>query len=309
MGEPSREKNKFQIDDSLIFRALCNNDIFSFYIKDLKGQILHASIKMVHDLGFAEEAQMVGKTDVELFGPDYGISTLKNDLSVIETGEPIIGLVECYISPQGKENWVSTTKFPIKDPDGNIVGLIGITNEINDLRQAEQELVRMATHDPLTSLPNRALLHNRILNSIESAKLTSTKFAVLFIDLDNFKAVNDRFGHSIGDQILVDIARVFEFSVRSSDTVSRYGGDEFVVLLEGIMDEQNVRDISEKISNNTSEYFRGLHITGGVSIGASLYPQHGQNSEELIKASDEAMYAAKAVRQAFRWAKSSPEKK
>lgn len=302
MGEKSNRKKQVQISDSIILRALLENDSLSLYVKDREGCMLHASQKMIEALGFTCEEQVLGKTDRELFGAEYGARTMEDDRKVIENGHSINGQVECFITPAGKENWVSTAKFPIKDESGEIIGLVGISEEINELRRAEQELVRMATHDPLTGLSNRSLLQNRINNAIESAQITNRQFAILFIDLDDFKAVNDRFGHSIGDQILIDIARVFEFSVRSSDIVARYGGDEFVILLEGISDSQNVRDVAETISDNAVEYFIGLHIVAGVSIGASLYPQHGTNGEDLIKAADKAMYKAKAARQIFKFA-------
>lgn len=302
MGEQPDRKSADQITEEIILQALLENTSFSLYIKDCEGCVLRASKKMVHDLGLTEESELIGKNDIELLGEENGRRSHKDDLRVIQTGEKIAGKSECYISSTGKENWVSTTKLPLKNKNGQIIGLIGISQEINELRRAEQELRRMATHDPLTSLPNRALLRNRIQNAIESARLTQNKFAILFIDLDHFKAVNDRFGHSVGDQILMDIARVFEFSVRSSDVVARYGGDEFVILLEGISSVEKVRAISETISENAVQYFIGLHILAGVSIGASLYPEHGQDGETLIQAADKAMYAAKSAKITFQLA-------
>lgn len=304
MGEMPDSTSTEKITDAIILRALLENTALSLYVKDREGRLVHASKRMVHDLGFADESDMLGKSDLELFGEEYGTRTRADDLKVITSGEMIAGKSECFVSPSGKENWVSTTKIPLKDDTGHIIGLVGLSQEINELRRAEQELRRMATHDPLTSLPNRSFLQNRIQNAIESATVTRNAFAILFIDLDNFKAVNDRFGHSVGDQILMDIARVFEFSVRSSDVVARYGGDEFVILLEGIKSIEKVREISETISDNAVQYFIGLHIVAGVSIGASLYPEHGQDGETLIKAADKAMYAAKSAKTIFHLADS-----
>lgn len=302
MGELPDSSKSDKITDVIVLRALLENTAFSLYVKDREGRILHASKKLLSDLGFTDESEVIGKNDIELFGKEYGTRTFKDDEFVISSGKMIAAKSECFAGPNGKENWVSTTKFPLKDDNGKIVGLVGISQEINELRRAEQELLRMATHDPLTSLPNRSFLRNQIHNAIESASFNNKKFAILFIDLDNFKVVNDRFGHSVGDQILMDIARVFEFSVRSSDVVARYGGDEFVILLEGINSVDKVREISETISENAVQYFIGLHIVAGVSIGASLYPDHGQDGEALIKAADKAMYAAKSAKTTFRLA-------
>lgn len=121
---------------------------------------------------------------------------------VIETGVPIVGLIESRDLPNGEINWTSTSKLPLCNRDGNIIGLVGITHEINDLKQAEFNLQYLATHDILTRLPNRYLLFDRLEQSISRAVRQKTMFAVLYIDLDGFKKVNDRCGHDIGDQVL-----------------------------------------------------------------------------------------------------------
>ena len=164
--------------------------------------------------------------------------------------------------------------------------------EIEDLHQNERYL---AYHDLLTGLPNRQLFHERLRQSVAHAKRQARMLAVLFIDLDGFKHVNDSLGHNAGDLLLKAVAERLENSVRESDTVARLGGDEFTVKLVDIAYSRDAMKVSEKILKRFLEPFivngRELFIT--ASIGVSLYPQHGQNAELLVKNADMAMYRAK----------------
>ena len=146
----------------------------------------------------------------------------------METGQPIIGLIESREMPNGETNWTSTSKLPLRDKHNQVVGLLGITREINELKKVEEELQYYATHDILTGTPNRFLLLDRLEQSIQRAKRNNGTFALLYIDLDDFKPVNDRFGHDVGDQVIKQTAQRLKKAVRESDTVARMGGDEFV---------------------------------------------------------------------------------
>jgi diguanylate cyclase (GGDEF)-like protein len=156
-------------------------------------------------------------------------------------------------------------------------------------------LLHSAQHDSLTGLPNRSLLHDRITQSIEFARRHGTKFAVLFLDLDGFKHINDSLGHSIGDQLLQSVAKRLVASARGSDTVSRPGGDEFVVLLSEVAQSEDAailaRRMLQSIANAHSVGRYELHIT--ASIGLSVYPDDGLDAETLVKNADTAMYQAK----------------
>jgi diguanylate cyclase (GGDEF)-like protein len=158
-------------------------------------------------------------------------------------------------------------------------------------------ILHLALHDALTGLPNRALLHDRALQSIAMAKRNNTKFAWLCLDLDKFKPINDGFGHAIGDAVLAQVSARMQACMRESDTLARIGGDEFILLLEAIEDIDLARALAEKIRTSLSQPFfidgHTLHIS--ASIGVAMFPEHGDTELELSKAADAALYAAKGT--------------
>jgi diguanylate cyclase (GGDEF)-like protein len=156
-------------------------------------------------------------------------------------------------------------------------------------------LSHMAEHDLLTGLPNRALLTDRLVQSISLAKRNGNKLALMFLDVDHFKDINDSMGHAIGDQLLQSVAKRLQASVRNSDTVSRHGGDEFVVLLPEVGEMQSVVHSAEKLIQSVGEPHlisgQELHVT--LSIGISMYPADGVDADVLMRNADMAMYQAK----------------
>jgi diguanylate cyclase (GGDEF)-like protein len=169
-------------------------------------------------------------------------------------------------------------------------------NRANEqLRGQEEHLLHLAQHDPLTGLPNRLSMQQRLALAMEFAKRNRKKLAVMMVDLDGFKRLNDSRGHRHGDHVLTQIAGRLRTSVRGSDTVARYGGDEFVVLAGELDRAEDVNNIAEKIADMVS---LPLSIDGtteniGCSIGISIYPDHAEDAEGLIERADRAMYAAK----------------
>jgi len=159
----------------------------------------------------------------------------------------------------------------------------------------EVELQHQATHDMLTGLPNRVLLHERITQLVSHARQTVQGIAVLFIDLDRFKSINDSFGHSVGDALLTAVASRLRSAVRDSDVVARLSGDEFVVVLSGISEKEDVENVAKKVLGEISRPYeveqQALCITG--SIGVSIYPRDGDTSDMLLRNADAAMYCAK----------------
>ncbi len=162
-------------------------------------------------------------------------------------------------------------------------------------QQMRTRLQHMAQYDQLTDLPNRGLLHDRLKTALARARREEGRLSVLYLDLNDFKHVNDRFGHAAGDLLLQEVARRLKQCVRQSDTVARIGGDEFVVLLECIQLPEHAMMVAEKIR---SAFQAPLHIEGHSvnvlpSIGIALYPEHGDEEQQLLKHADEAMYAEK----------------
>lgn len=189
------------------------------------------------------------------------------------------------------------TVAAVRSPKGRAVEYVAFFNDITARKQAEQEIFYRANYDPLTGLPNRSLLHERLEQALKQARRYDSHVALMFADLDRFKQVNDTLGHSFGDQLLGQAALRLEACVRDTDTVARQGGDEFVVVLPNVLEERDAGVVAEKIISRLREPFDlgGNIVHIGVSIGVALYPGHGENSEDLVRHADLAMYQAKVA--------------
>ncbi len=187
------------------------------------------------------------------------------------------------------------TIITIKDGDGKPCNYVSVFRDITDIRQKEEHILHMAYHDPLTNLPNRLLFHDRLQQAISSALRHPKIIAIMFIDLDRFKIINDTLGHNVGDMLLQSVALRLKGAVRQNDTVSRLGGDEFVILLSEIEKAQDAALVAQKILHELSlsftVYGHELNIT--ASIGISVYPDDGNDVQTLMKNADTAMYHAK----------------
>jgi len=170
-----------------------------------------------------------------------------------------------------------------------------LESELSQSLLAEEEARRRSLHDQVTGLPNRALLRDRLEHALAQAKRHSLSLCLLFIDLDDFKKVNDSHGHEVGDKLLRVIADRLQSSVRVDDTVGRQGGDEFVYLLLDVEKENHIENIAKKIRNTIAATCKieGELFTVKASIGIAIYPQDGSTPEELLKSADIAMYKAK----------------
>ncbi|MDO8252813.1 MAG: GGDEF domain-containing protein [Rhodoferax sp.] len=176
----------------------------------------------------------------------------------------------------------------------------GLQNEIADLRATEMSLRIQAHHDDLTGLANRILLADRFHSAVERAKRSGKSFALLMIDLNDFKTVNDDYGHAAGDAVLVTMARRLVGAVRASDTVARLGGDEFVLIVESFEDPQELVQIGLKLVASLSDPITldpGVSVSVSASVGLGLYPDHGADMNDLLCVADHAMYECKSTGQ------------
>lgn len=191
---------------------------------------------------------------------------------------------------------IADTVAPIRDQMGGITGAVIVFQDITQRKQKEAQLIRNAFYDGLTALPNRVLFLDRLKQASERCKRRfNYHFAVLFLDLDSFKIINDRYGHSIGDDLLVAIARRLESCLRSGDTVARFGGDEFAVLLEDIKDVSDAINIAKRIQETLSLplHLNGYEISTTASIGIALSCDGYEDPTNLLRDADTAMYRAK----------------
>ena len=179
----------------------------------------------------------------------------------------------------------------------NYYGLI-IDKQVETLKETGIQLEHKAHHDPLTGLPNRTLFYKKLADSLGYAREHQIKLTVFFVDLDNFKQINDSYGHGIGDKILQMVAHILWAAVRSSDTVARLGGDEFAIILLGLADDDPINRIKSKIYSNmkNSLQFEGVLLTSSCSCGHAIYPDDGETVEDLLKTADTRMYAIKNER-------------
>ena len=169
---------------------------------------------------------------------------------------------------------------------------------LDDIRAQRDGLAIMATHDQLTGLPVRHLVHDRLHQALYAARRSGHKVGVLFIDLDGFKAINDDHGHAAGDSVLRTVAKRLRTALRAEDTVGRFGGDEFVVVLYRLPDSQDARPVAEKLMEAITQplEFAGRPLTVGASVGIAVFPDHGDDPESLCRAADRAMYGVKRGR-------------
>jgi diguanylate cyclase (GGDEF)-like protein/PAS domain S-box-containing protein len=192
----------------------------------------------------------------------------------------------------------------VKDETNKVTHYIGIFSDITKAKATEQQLQQMAFYDSLTNLPNRTLCRDRLEHELKSARRHNKKVALLFLDLDRFKDINDSLGHTAGDLLLVQAAQRLKSCVRDTDTVARLGGDEFNIILTEIENTSAIQRISKKIIDSMAEPFniQGHEINIGVSIGVSIYPENGTDYDTLTKCADTAMYKAKdAGRNTYRF--------
>jgi len=191
-------------------------------------------------------------------------------------------------------SWLSITA--IKESNGEVTHYVATQVDITERKTAEAEILNLAFYDPLTKLPNRRLLQERLSYGIDMARRDGKQLALLMLDLDRFKAVNDNFGHLAGDELLRQVAARIKAMLRDTDTVARLGGDEFVVLLKDITHSQDAARVAEEIIADLRKSFNLLQsadVQIGVSIGISLYPQHGGSVDALMDHADKALYQAK----------------
>jgi len=185
----------------------------------------------------------------------------------------------------------------LKDQDGNIVNYVGVCADISRLKNSEAQLEQLAYHDVLTQLPNRALFQSQLEHSIHTAQRKNVRLALLMLDLDRFKDVNESYGHASGDELLQLIANRLVFRLRDTDTIARLGGDEFAVLMDNIEQPEDAAHLANEIIailNNPWILSNGAEVHIGVSIGIGIYPEHGKNGHELLKHADIALFQAKA---------------
>ena len=203
----------------------------------------------------------------------------------------------------GSVIWVEWHSSALRDESGRVISILSLAQDVSSRIQAEERLQYMATHDGLTGLPNTVLLNDRLAAALARARRAFGRVAVMFLDLDHFKDVNDTLGHRVGDALLQELARRIRGALRESDVLARISGDEFVIVLEDLPDEGSPQHVARKILDEVRRPFQieahEIHVSG--SLGLALYPDDGADGDALLKNADAAMYHAKEMgRNSFR---------
>jgi diguanylate cyclase (GGDEF)-like protein len=186
---------------------------------------------------------------------------------------------------------------PVRDPSGNIIGAVGAAVDITERKAAEEQIRHLALHDPLTGLPNRTLFNDRLAQAVERARRRREHVAVMLLDLDRFKAVNDVLGHQAGDALLREVATRLRAVARTSDTWARLGGDEFALVQEGLKSSHGIAAMASRILATLQRPFRinGQELDIAGSLGLTVHPEDGESPEQLLHNADIALYRAKAT--------------
>ncbi len=248
-------------------------------------------------------ADIVGKPLREIVG-DAAYETLEAPFKQALEGRPVAYQRIAQLK-SGEQRCIEVQLVPRAAEHGRIPGCYSMAIDITEQKQAEQRIQHLAHHDSLTGLPNRLLFNDRLGQAISLAKRDSHRFALLYLDLDRFKPVNDALGHDAGDELLRDTAKRIRQQVRESDTVARVGGDEFTVILRDINSRENVVAVAEKIIASLARPFhlerQKQSVDIGTSIGIAIYPDDAEDHQTLIKLADAAMYSAKMYGSCFRF--------
>ena len=272
---------------------LVDNTTSLIYIKNLQGQYISVNRQYEKLLGVSK-SDLIGKTDHELFPKRFAEIFHQNDLSAITNNEPLE--FEESLEYRGEQHFYISIKFPLKNNDNEVYGVCGISTDITARKVDEQKIYHQAHFDVLTQLPNRFLSLDRLTQMLSEAKRNNEKLAVLFLDLDDFKRINDSLGHEVGDKLLVEAAIRLQQIVRGNDTVGRLGGDEFIILLRQLTNKSYAHPVIELLLEAFRQPFQidGRELLLTLSVGVAIYPDDGETGTVLLKNADIAMYHAKA---------------
>lgn len=268
------------------------------FFKDLESRFLLVSNGFMADQAPGRGIdQLIGKSDFDIFSEEHAAAAFADEQRIIQSGEHIVAKVERETFHERSDAWVSTTKMPLRDEDGRIIGTFGISRDVTAQILAEEALAHQALHDPVTGLANRLALMDRLSQALGALHRAPGRVGLFFVDLDNFKVINDSFGHDAGDRLLIEVSRRLSRVSRQGDTVARFGGDEFVLLCSALRDDDDVRLIASRAVRAIGERFdhdgNDLTVTG--SIGVVVTDDALADPGELLQQADIAMYEAKSA--------------
>ena len=281
-------------EERVWLRAMIDQVPDYLFVKDINCRFVVANRAVAADLGHGDPDLLLGKTDLDVHPRDLAEAFIANDRTVMRTGKAMLDHEEYVVLKDGSRRWLSTSKLPLRDVDGIIIGLVGIARDITERKQAEDRIHHLAYHDPLTGLPNRTRFEVELQAAVKAATEQSHAILVL-IDLDRFKHVNDTLGHVAGDELIRQVARRLVALVGNRGVVARLGGDEFAVLLRQVTNPHMAEGMSNAV---LSELGRQFDLFGdpafiGASLGIST-GRGGTDADQVFREADIALYDAKS---------------
>lgn len=264
------------------------------WLKDPDGYYIACNTKFERFFG-AKEADIIGKTDHDFVDKALADMFRENDLAAIAAGGSRSNEETVTYASDGHQEILETIKTPMYGPYGDVIGVLGVSRDITERKQQEEKIRHQAHFDSLTGLPNRFLALYQLDQRISHAHRHQQKLALIYVDLDDFKRINDSLGHDTGDKLLIEASARLRSAVRKEDTVGRLGGDEFIVIIDQMDSVEDVANVAENLINCFRKPFNidNRELLSTATAGIALFPDDGQTPEELLRYADSAMYYAK----------------
>ncbi|GAC1422473.1 MAG: hypothetical protein NVSMB6_23960 [Burkholderiaceae bacterium] len=279
-------------DTARILQAVMDNTSSYIHVRDVNGRFLYVNeeYEKVFDV---PKASVVGKLIEEVFPPD--IAAIRREMHETVIRSPVDLHAEIVQVVHGSVQTFMDVKSPLLDDDGNVYAVYCIGTDITQRKAMESRILQLAHYDAVTKLPNRILFQDRLGEALKKSARTGESVALLFLDLDRFKDVNDTLGHDTGDRLLNAAGLRLRGCVRDCDTVARMGGDEFTVILENVCTPTDVDSIAQKMLKEVLRPFsiEGKEIQISASMGVTIFPRDADNAGALLKNADQAMYTSK----------------
>lgn len=279
------------------YRGIFENSVVGIFQSAPDGRLISVNRALANMHGYDSPEELlatIAREGPKLMVDPNGMAVLAR--SAEEHGAVRGAELEIYCK-DGSRRWVRMNLRVIRDIAGKVALREGTVEDITEHKAAQERVQFLAYHDALTELPHRILLQNRMESAMADARRRNEKIALLFVDLDRFKSINDSFGHSFGDTLLKDVAKRLKKCTRESNTVARIGGDEFLILLCNLKDPADATIAADRVIDAMNESFtiQGQSLSVSCSVGISIFPEHGKDGEALIRNADAAMYCAKNI--------------
>ena len=284
--ETLRLRNR-AIDESI------NAIVISAADRDADNPVLYVNPAFTLMTGYAPE-EVIGRNSRVLIGSDWDQPDIERLREAVRRGRDARVVLRCY-RKDGSLFWNEVSLASMHDPSGRVSHFISIFNDLTDRKRYEAELEQQANHDALTGLANRNLLNDRLQQAMIHAQRNAGAVAVMLLDLDRFKLINDSLGHAVGDELICEVARRLAACVRQGDTVARLGGDEFMIVMSELWAESDAASLAAKVLQAVSAPMKlsGHEMVVTGSLGVALFPRDGESAALLVKNADVAMYRAK----------------